>query len=333
MFTTSLIDRKRLNDAVWDAFVAQSPQGSLYAHCWYLDALIPGWQALIVSKGDVWQAVMPLGIRRKFGIRYALQPSFCQYLGVLFAPFEGKIHRIMHRKREVLQSLLNAMPRDLRYWSYNFSPSFDYFLPFSRRQCAITPRVNHRLDLERPLKIIAADFSSSVTNHLKKARHAGLVCREGFDIAPLAGQMRRFGFVRTKAEQAAFIRLWQAARTRRQGFLLEIADAGGVVHCRGAFLTSAEKAVFVASALEPACKNRGANSLLVWRAIEHCQAHGIGELDFKGSMLAGVEHFILGFHPRQEVYFNITQNRLGPVGNLLYRMQNTARDFVKKFNY
>lgn len=333
MLTTSLINRNLLHDADWDAFVARSPQGSLYASSWYLDALVPGWQALVVCKGDVWQAVMPLGIRRKFGIAYALQPPFCQYLGVLFAPFEGKIHRIVHRKREALQALLNDMPRNLRYWSYNFSPAFDYFLPFSRRQCTITPRINYRLDIDRPLKTIAADFSSSVTNHLKKARQARLMCREGFDAGPLAERMRRFGFVRSTAEQAAFMRLWQAARSRQQGFLLEVADAEGTVHCRGAFLTNAEKAVFVASSLEPSCKRDGANSLLVWRAIEYCREQGIRELDFKGSMLAGVEHFILGFHPRQEVYFNIAQNRLGVVENVLYRMQNTMRNFVKKFNY
>ena len=100
----------------------------------------------------------------------------------------------------------------------------------------------------------------------------------------------------------------------------------------GVFLTDANKAVFVASALEPACKSQGANSLLVWHAIEYCQQHGIRELDFKGSMLAGVEPFILGFHPRPEVYFNITLNRLGIMGNLVYQMQKRARDFVKKFN-
>lgn len=332
MFATHLINRKLLDDDAWDAFVAKSPQGSLYSNCWYLDALMPDWQALVVSKSGIWQAVMPLGMRRKFGIVYALQPSFCQYLGVLFAPFEGKIHRIIHRKREVLHMLLNAMPANLRYWSYNFSPAFDYFLPFSHRQCAITPRINHRLDLDRPLSEIAADFSSSVTNHLKKARLAGLLCREGCDAGTLAEQMCRFGYVRSAAEQNAFIQLWQAARTRGQGFLLEIADNRGEVHCRGVFLTDANKAVFVASALEPACKSQGANSLLVWHAIEYCQQHGIRELDFKGSMLAGVEPFILGFHPRPEVYFNITLNRLGIMGNLVYQMQKRARDFVKKFN-
>lgn len=331
MFTTQLIDRKLLDADVWDAFVAQSPQGSLYANSWYLDALLPGWQALVVSKGEVWQAVMPLGICRKFGVSYALQPSFCQYLGVLFAPFEGKIHRITHRKREVLQALLRGVPRNLRYWSYNFSPAFDYFLPFVRRQCTITPRINHRLDLDRPLNNIAADFSSSVTNHLKKARQSGLTCRESRDVMPLAEQMFRLGVICRK-EQHAFQRLWQAASQRQKGFLLEVADQAGQVHCRGAFLTFLDKAVFVASALEPVWKNRGGNSLLVWQAIEHCQARGIRELDFKGSMLAGVEHFILGFHPQPEIYFNISQNRLGIVENLAYRMKTEASNIVKKFN-
>ena len=316
MFTTHLISRKLLDADAWDAFVAQSPQGSLYAVSWYLDALLPGWQALVVSKGGVWQAVMPLGICCKFGVSYALQPSFCQYLGVLFAPFEGKIHRITHRKREILQVLLNAIPGHVKYWSYNFSPEFDYFLPFIREKCSITPRINHRLALDRPLEQIAADFSTSITNHLKKALQSGLSCRESRDATPLSEQMLRLGVIRRK-EQTSFQRLWQAAVQRDQGFLLEVTDTFGQVHCRGAFLTFSDKAVFVASALEPVWKKQGANSLLVLRAIERCQAFGIRELDFKGSMLTGVEHFILGFHPLPEVYFNITQNRLGIMENLL----------------
>lgn len=332
MLTTHLINRKLLDTAAWDTFVARSPQGSLYANSWYMDALIPGWQALVVCKGDAWQAVMPLGIRRKYGISYALQPSFCQYLGVLFAPFEGKIHKITHRKREVLQALLGAMPRELRYWSYHFSPSFDYFLPFSHERCSITPRVNHRLDLDRPLQQIEANFSSSITNHLKKAQLHGLTCRESHDIRSLAAQMRRLGFIRTEAEQAAFMRLWQAAVLRRQVFLLEVADAAGRIHCQGLFLTSEGKAVFIASALNPLWKNQGANSLLICHAIRHCKALGIRELDFKGSMLTGVEPFILGFHPLPEVYFSITRNRLGWMENLVFQMKNKAADLVKNLN-
>ncbi len=95
-----------------------------------MHAVMPGWAAVVVLEEDRWQAVMPMRICYKYGIGYALQPTFSQYLGVLFAPMAGKNNRIVHKKREILQVLIAAIPTEIRLFSYNFSPAFDYFLPF-----------------------------------------------------------------------------------------------------------------------------------------------------------------------------------------------------------
>ena len=89
MFSAKFILHEQLSQRQWDDFVESSAQGSLYARTWFLNSSMPGWGAVVVSKDDRWQAVMPLRICQKYGIGYALQPSFSQYLGVLFAPFLG----------------------------------------------------------------------------------------------------------------------------------------------------------------------------------------------------------------------------------------------------
>jgi hypothetical protein len=50
----------------------------LYAFSWWLDAVCPGWEALIE---DDYRAVMPLTGNIKLGIHYLYQP-FTQQLGV-----------------------------------------------------------------------------------------------------------------------------------------------------------------------------------------------------------------------------------------------------------
>ena len=70
----SAIDKQRWND-----LIAASPNGLAYAHTDMLDAMSPGWDALVA--GD-YIAVMPLTWRSKLGIKYLCQPAFCQQLGI-----------------------------------------------------------------------------------------------------------------------------------------------------------------------------------------------------------------------------------------------------------
>lgn len=50
-----------------------------YGLSWWLDVVSPGWEALV--KGD-YEAVMPLPVKKRYGLRYLVQPRFCQQLGV-----------------------------------------------------------------------------------------------------------------------------------------------------------------------------------------------------------------------------------------------------------
>ena len=71
------IDREK-----WDACIAASENGLVYAYSWYLDVVHPEWEALVM---DDYAAVMPLTGGRKFGVEYLFQPFFVQQLGA-FSP-------------------------------------------------------------------------------------------------------------------------------------------------------------------------------------------------------------------------------------------------------
>ncbi|WP_159447438.1 hypothetical protein [Moheibacter sediminis] len=72
----------------------------IYAEVWYLDILTDKkWECLVC--GD-YEVIMPIPLQSKFGIRFVLQPIFCQQLGVfykdeiseeLFSKFEAKLHK------------------------------------------------------------------------------------------------------------------------------------------------------------------------------------------------------------------------------------------------
>lgn len=68
----------------WDALLTQAPNGLIYGLSWYLDIVSPGWEALIKEEQGRYVAVLPLPVRRKFGLRYLQQPVFAQQLGLFW---------------------------------------------------------------------------------------------------------------------------------------------------------------------------------------------------------------------------------------------------------
>ncbi len=69
----------QLNKQKWDACIAKSFNGIIYAYSWYLDIVSPGWKGLVE---DDYISVMPLCSRKKIGISYLFQPFFTQQHGV-----------------------------------------------------------------------------------------------------------------------------------------------------------------------------------------------------------------------------------------------------------
>ncbi|MEM9022260.1 MAG: hypothetical protein AAGB22_00865, partial [Bacteroidota bacterium] len=74
MVYAKLVPRSAISESTWDHFISRSPQRSIYFQSWYLDIICPGWQAVIASEKDTWQAVLPVNICRKALVPYALQP-------------------------------------------------------------------------------------------------------------------------------------------------------------------------------------------------------------------------------------------------------------------
>jgi len=62
----------------WDKCISGTPGAKPYGYSWYLDIMVPGWEALVA---DDYTAVFPLPCFMKYGIRYLTTPVFLQQLG------------------------------------------------------------------------------------------------------------------------------------------------------------------------------------------------------------------------------------------------------------
>jgi hypothetical protein len=68
-----------INKKKWDLAIQNSFNRLPFALSWYLDRVSPGWDALIF---DDYLELMPLTLRKKYGIPYLFQPTLCPRLGV-----------------------------------------------------------------------------------------------------------------------------------------------------------------------------------------------------------------------------------------------------------
>ena len=93
------LSREELDDVKYNNCIAESTQSNVYAFSWYLDIVSDQWSALILND---YEAVMPLTWNSKFKfLNYAIQPFFCQQLG---------LYSDKSLSKETITQFLNKIP-------------------------------------------------------------------------------------------------------------------------------------------------------------------------------------------------------------------------------
>ena len=173
------------------------------------------------------------------------------------------------------------------------------------------------------LRGLAKTFSSSVSNHLKKAQKAGVFFEETTDESTLVA-LALIERIYNPDQASAFLSVWTQVRQRRQGFILQASDPEGRLHSAAAFIRDGERLIFFALVQDRSLRSFGANALLVTEGIRRCfQMEGIRWFDFEGSMLEPVEQYFRSFNPEAKVYFSVRKERFG------WMMKAYRRMFLK----
>lgn len=277
--------------AEYDAVVARSPQGSVFATSWWLDAAAPGsWRAHL-AEGAAWPTVVR---RSRFGDVHVGAP-LTPYLGPLLTGGEG-VHR-RSREIEQLERLLERIG-DFAYLEARCNPAFDYWTPLHWHGFGQTTRYTWRLPDVADTGAVFAGVRENVRREVRKARKRGITVEEGL----LGEYMRvhertaeRQGRLGAARENTTVIeRLDAAAGARGAREILLARDGDGRVHAGGFFVHDERWTYYLLGGTDPELRTSGGASLLMWAAIERAAARGTG-FDFEGSMLRHVERFVRAF--------------------------------------
>lgn len=128
-----------------------------YAYSWYLNLVCPNWDALILND---YEAVMPLPWKKKCGLKYIVQPYYCQQLGVF--------HTIQTVQ---VDDFIKAIPKHFIYVSQNLNVSN------GKSRFAIKKNTNYEL-LLKDINVVRQNYAKNHLKNIKKANSRGVVISE-----------------------------------------------------------------------------------------------------------------------------------------------------------
>ena len=305
-YQTEVLERGQIEDAVWNEFIARSPQAAPYGCTWYLDAVWPGWLAIVVSKKGQVFAAMPLKISKKHGISYIFNPPLCQYVGIFFGEIEKKNTTLtLAFKKRLVKAIVEAIPSVAKVFNVKFAPEFDYPLPFHWAGYELHTRYSYWLDNQEDKALIFKNLEERTRTYINKAMKSGLTAHSVESIAPI------IELAETRSayplDGALLKKLWAALHQQEKGTALEVRDEAGRLHAGLIYQQFQHKIIHLFSAFDAELGNQGGMSLAIWKSIESA-GREVKLIDFEGSMLEPVENFFRGFGTRPVPYLQIKKN-------------------------
>jgi len=283
----SEIDRKK-----WDACVASAPNGLIYGHSFYLDALAGNWDALVL---DDYRAVMPLPWRKKWGIAYIHQPFLNAQLGVFGAGMD----------KDTTRQFLEAIPKRFRLIEYPLNygnlPAPEGF--------GIYLRNNYILNLSIPYEALQQGYREQTRRNIRKAEKYGCLLKKDIDAGEVLKLAGAFTDPIAPEDGRNFIKLYDELRARGQATAYGMTSAKDELLASAVFLFSNKRAYYILVGNHPNGRTLGASHALIDAFIRDHAGRDL-TLDFEGSDLRNLAFFYSSFGAREERYPALRLNRL-----------------------
>jgi hypothetical protein len=283
------IDKKR-----WDFSLNECSNKLVYAEADFLDAVSPQWDAIV---SEDYEYLMPLTWRRKWGIRYLVQPEFSQQGGIFSK------HEI---KASIVEAFISLAKSEFSFAEFTFN--------YKHENSAhnLTARTNYILPLNDPYTVIQQNFTPSLRQLLHSIKGHSLSYCIGADIKKTIETIRRINGDKLKAiSKDAFMRFQDLCeRYQKQNRLLirEVKQDDQLLST-ALFFVDENRIYNLLSCISDEGRASKANHFLYTQLIAEFAQTKL-RLDFEGSDIAGVSFFYRSFHPQEEKYAFVKWNHL-----------------------
>jgi hypothetical protein len=279
----------------WDSCVKNSPGVKPYAYSWYLDIMVPGWEALV---DDDYDSVFPVPCNSLFGLQYVSTPVFLQQLGA-FSPDKSPSNAI--------NEFLDYMPGFYKLIDLGIGQETKH------EGFKVTEKVNYELDLTKSYEKIWENFSPVCRKNIEASakKKPELVT----DITP--DEILDL-FIRNKEKEIRGIKLGEYERLKtlvnfclknKKGKIIGV-RAGKKKLIFGIFIieTNGNKTLLFA-VNTPQSRERHIDYFVINELIR-THSSSRTKIDFAGSPVPSIASFIQSFGSAVVPYYRIYRNRL-----------------------
>lgn len=308
-----LLHNREIDKSQWDKLISGSPQGSVFVQSGYLDVLMQGtWSGIMVYEDDELVAIMPISIKQKWGLSYALQPILAKYWGIAFSEraYSG-LYKEYSFKKKVVSAIVGCIPQKPVYINYNFNPAFDYPLPFYWKGYSLQTRYTYFLDTHiRDIDELFKNYGSSLKTNLRRAQKNGVTVvndTSAENLIHILPDSHKSG------EELVPVKLYSQIRDIfNYGFPLDKCFSMTALNtdkepiASSLFFRDNKAAYAMLLAVHQKHRLSAASALLMHEAIAVTAAQKL-KFDFSGSMLEPVEAFDRHFGALPTPYLNISK--------------------------
>ncbi|MBI2285128.1 MAG: GNAT family N-acetyltransferase [Bacteroidetes bacterium] len=292
--TVQILPSCSIRHQPWNHCVQQQVNGLIYATTTYLDALCTQWYGIVVND---YEAVMPLPVRKKWGIRYAYTPAFIQQLGLL-----GDSSSVS------MKMLLPLIRSTVSYADIHFNFLNKDFL----QSLPVMTRTNLVIPLGRPIEEIRTYYRNDLKENIRKAEKLSLIYSHASIHEAVTHFREQYGSRMQQVQPGdyqRFLLLCEDLQSKEQCLVRSVRDQQGGLLAIALLLKDSRRIYNLMNTTLPRGRHKEANHWLIDQIIQEFSGQPF-LLDMEGSELPGVKNFYESFGAVAQPYFHYHDNRL-----------------------
>lgn len=283
----SFVDRQSLDTEKYDYCIENAVQSRIYGYSWYLDIVCKNWSVLVM---DNYKAVMPVPWKKRFFVRYIVQPFFCQQLGVFSIHVESG---------DLINSFIAAIPSfflkaNLQFNAVNKVPGT---VPGYQK-------TNYILSLHTNYENIFKGFSKG-RKHAVRQGYKNELRISDFSIEELIRIAKKhYNFKNFNNKEYDLLKSLVTGLDEKNRVLsVGVRDENNFLLGGAVFLIDAVRITYIFSAITLHGKQKQAASFLLDYVIKKYE-NTDKVLDFEGSSIMSIASFFKSFGAQKENYFS-----------------------------
>lgn len=307
------------DEVLWDRFVAESEQGSVFCQVGFIDSLGLNCKYYFVRKGDEVVAAIPILLDAAQHIIKSPYP-FAPYISIMFKLFPGEsTHKKITREFELTEFIINEVIRVYGNFSTTTSPFFDDIRPFlwhnyhSPEKGVFDVHVRYTPILKMDFASHEEYLSSIRTLRRRELKDVDKVEISDWDDIDSFDNLHRLtferqGIVRSEVQSRILRSIVRCSIDKKFG-RLSLCRYQGEEASAFLFLYDNKRAYYLFGANHPDFRKYGCSTKLMAENIFYAKdTKGLNEVDFIGANSPQRGDYKISFNSNLHQYFEVHYN-------------------------